>query len=137
MPAIPTSLRRLVIQRAKNRCEYCKLSQAGQVATFHIDHITPVAAGGPTTADNLALACVACSLHKAAKQKARDPDTNELVNIFNPRQELWDEHFRWDDVTIGALTPVGRATVAALKMNRLMMLSIRQEEVLLGRHPPT
>jgi hypothetical protein len=40
-------------------------------------------------------------------------------------------------VTIGALTPVGRATVAALKMNRLMMLSIRQEEVLLGRHPPT
>lgn len=137
MPAIPASLRRLVNQRAKNRCEYCKLSQAGQVATFHIDHVTPVAAGGPTTADSLALACVACSLHKAAKQKARDPETNEWIDIFNPRQQEWNEHFRWDGVTIVALTPMGRATVAALKMNRLMMISIRQEEVLLGRHPPT
>jgi hypothetical protein len=70
MPAIPAALRRLVVQRVENRCEYCKLSQAGQTATFHIDHVTPVAAGGPTTADNLALACVACSLHKAAEQKA-------------------------------------------------------------------
>jgi 5-methylcytosine-specific restriction endonuclease McrA len=75
MPAIPAHLRRLTVQRAKNRCEYCKLSQAGQVATFHIDHVIPVAAGGPTTTDNLALACVACSLHKAAKQKAPDPET--------------------------------------------------------------
>jgi HNH endonuclease len=135
MPAIPAALRRLVVQRAENRCEYCRLSQAGQVATFHIDHVTPVAAGGPTTADNLALACVACSLHKAAKQKALDPETDELVDIFNPRQQQWEEHFRWDDVTIVALTPTGRATVAALRMNRLMMISIRQEEVLLGRHP--
>jgi hypothetical protein len=136
MPAIPASLRRLTVQRAKSRCEYCKLAQAGQVATFHIDHVTPLAAGGLTTADNLALACVACSLHKAAKQKAPDPETNEQVDIFNPRQQQWDEHFRWDDVTIIALTATGRATVTALKMNRLMMISIRQEEALLGRHPP-
>jgi HNH endonuclease len=136
MPAIPASLRRLIIQRANNRCEYCTLSQAGQAATFHIDHVLPVAAGGPTTADNLALACVTCSLHKAAKQKITDPETNELVNVFNPRQQLWQEHFHWEGVTVIGLTATGRATIAALKMNRALMLEIRKEEVLLGRHPP-
>jgi 5-methylcytosine-specific restriction endonuclease McrA len=60
MVTIPAALRRFVIQRSDERCEYCKLSQLGQVATFHIDHIGPVAAGGETTDENLALACVSC-----------------------------------------------------------------------------
>jgi 5-methylcytosine-specific restriction endonuclease McrA len=68
MTTIPASLRRFVIQRADNRCEYCGISQIGQVATFHIDHIAPVMAGGETTAENLALACVSCSLRKGARQ---------------------------------------------------------------------
>jgi HNH endonuclease len=136
MPAIPASLRRLVIQRANNRCEYCTLSQAGQAATFHIDHVLPVVAGGLTTADNLALACVTCSLHKAAKQKVTDPETNELINIFNPRQQVWQEHFSWEGVTVIGLTTTGRATIATLKMNRAIILEIRKEEILLGRHPP-
>lgn len=55
--SIPATLRRLVIERSGDRCEYCGLFQAGQVATFHIDHIVPEIAGGATTADNLALAC--------------------------------------------------------------------------------
>jgi hypothetical protein len=52
---VPVFLRRLVIQRAEDRCEYCGISQLGQVATFHIDHIIPSVAGGETTAENLAL----------------------------------------------------------------------------------
>ena len=51
-----------VMLRAGYRCEYCRLSQLGQEATFHIDHVVPRAAGGPTTSDNLALSCVSCSL---------------------------------------------------------------------------
>jgi hypothetical protein len=58
MTTISASLRRLVIQRAENRCEYCGISQIGQVATFHIDRIVPVVADGETIAENLALACV-------------------------------------------------------------------------------
>ncbi len=135
MPAIPNSLRRLVIQRAENRCEYCKLSQAGQVATFHIDHIIPIASGGLTKEDNLALACVACSLHKSAKHLVIDPDTNVAVPIFNPRQQNWSEHFQWNNVTVVGLTATGRATILALKINRPIMLAIREEEKILGRHP--
>jgi len=135
MTAIPASLRRLVIERSENRCEYCKISQIGQVATFHIDHVVPVAAGGQTTPDNLALACVSCSLRKGARQILKDPETREMVSIFNPRQQKWKEHFTWNDVQLFGLSATGRATVEALNLNRPIMLAIRSEEKLLGRHP--
>lgn len=136
MTAIPVSLRRLVIQRANNRCEYCGISQIGQVATFHLDHIVPVVAGGETTAENLALACVSCSLRKGARQTIKDSNTGVLVFIFNPRLQLWKEHFAWNGVQVIGLTATGRVTVQALDLNRSTMLAIRPEEELLGRHPP-
>jgi hypothetical protein len=133
---IPDALRRSVIQQAKDRCEYCRIAQAGQVATFHIDHIVPVVANGQTTAENLALACVSCSLRKGARQEIEDYQTGIKVSFFNPRQQSWQENFSWDGVQIVGLTPVGRATIEALDLNRAVMLSIRLEEKLLGRHPP-
>jgi hypothetical protein len=136
MATIPASLRRLVIQRAENRCEYCGISQIGQVATFHIDHIVPVVADGETIAENLALACVSCSLRKGARQNLEDSETGKVVSIFNPRQQAWKEHFDWNGVQVVGLTATGRATVQALDLNRATMLAIRAEEELLGRHPP-
>ncbi|HRQ39449.1 MAG TPA: HNH endonuclease signature motif containing protein [Chloroflexota bacterium] len=135
MSYIPAKLRRLVVARAKNRCEYCGLSQEGQVATFHIDHIVPSSKGGETIAENLALACVACSLHKAARLTAVDPLTNDPTPIFNPRQDRWDDHFRWNDVHMMGLTAIGQATIRGLQLNRDLMLAIRAEEKLIGRHP--
>jgi hypothetical protein len=137
MSSIPTSLRRLVIQRSDDRCEYCGISQIGQVATFHIDHVIPVVAGGETTPDNLALACVSCSLRKGARQEIEDLETGETVTIFNPREQSWSKHFHWEGVKVVGLTPTGRATIKALDLNRVTMLAIRAEEELLGRHPPS
>lgn len=133
---IPAALRRLVIQRSGDRCEYCGLSQAGQVATFHIDHIIPEIAGGATTADNLALACVSCSLRKGARQLLKDPESGEVVPVFNPRQQIWKEHFGWKEVEVVGLTATGRATIDALSLNRPIMLAIRGEEEFFNRHPP-
>jgi hypothetical protein len=123
--------------RAGNRCEYCRLSQLGQEAAFHIDHVIPRAAGGPTAAENLALACVSCSLRKWAKQMAVDPDSGQEVPLYNPRTQAWAEHFRWEGERVVPLSPTGRAPVAALAMNRPLILAIRQEEAARGRHPPT
>jgi 5-methylcytosine-specific restriction endonuclease McrA len=106
MTKLPAALRLLVRQRARERCEYCGLSQLGQEATFHIDHVIPVAAGGATRADNLALACVSCSLHKSARQLADDPETGDKAPIFNPRQQIWAEHFLWADVRVIGLTAI-------------------------------
>lgn len=137
MSDIPSSLQAEVVLRAGNRCEYCRLSQLGQEATFHIDHVIPRAAAGPTTTDNLALACVSCSLRKWAKQTAADPDSGEEAPLFNRRTQMWEEHFRWDGVRVVPLTPTGRATVDALAINRPLIIAIREEETVRGRHPPT
>ena len=80
--------------------------------------------------------CSFCSLRKWAKQTATDPDSGEEVPLFNPRTQAWGEHFRWEGERVVPLTPTGRATVAALAMNRPLILAIRQEEAARGRHPP-
>src|SRR5204863_4576620 len=125
----------LVRSRADEHCEYCGLSQKGQEARFHVDHVVPQVAGGPTTSENLALACVSCSLRKAARQWAQDPRSGTDVPLYHPRHDSWSEHFRWEGVHLGGLTPSGRATVEALDMNRPLILAIRVEEAILGRHP--
>lgn len=127
MSDVPARLHRLVLQRAGTRCEYCGLSQAGQEASFHVDHIVPKVAKGATRADNLALACVSCSLRKEARRSAIDLVTGRKVALFHPRRQRWRDHFRWAGVRVLGLTPTGRATVSALRMNRPLILAIREE----------
>jgi len=134
---VPERLRRLVVNRAAGRCEYCGLSQEGQEATFHIDHVLPLSAGGASTEGNLALACVSCSLRKESRRSAIDPSSGRRVPLFHPRRQRWLDHFRWDGATVAPLTATGRATIVALQMNRPLILSIRTEEAHRGRHPPT
>jgi hypothetical protein len=137
MSGVPARLRRLVVRRARDRCEYCQLSQQGQEAAFHIDHIIPRSAGGPTIETNLALACVSCSLRKAGRRSAPDPATGRKVALAHPRRQAWADHFRWEAVTVIGRTPTGRATVSALHLNRPLIHAIRREEVLRARHPPS
>jgi hypothetical protein len=137
MSDISPALHAEVELRAGNRCAYCGLSQLGQEATFHIDHVIPRAAGGLTVPENLALACVSCSLRKWARQSAIDPDTGEEVPLFNPRTQVWTEHFRWEGPRVLPLSATGRATVDTLAMNRPLIIAIRLEEAAYGRHPPT
>ena len=133
---IPASLRRQVITRALNCCEYCSLSQLGQEATFHVDHVIPLSNGGPTNLENLALARVSCSLRKGAATIVFDSVTGQDVAIFNPRRHKWNEHFRWSDVEVVGFTPTGRGTVSHWQLNRPLILEIRQEEKNRKRHPP-
>ena len=133
---IPASVRREVVQRAENRCEYCGLSQAGQEAVFHVDHITPVIAGGATALHNLALACVSCSLRKGARRMVVDAESGEIVPIFDPRRDSWREHFHWVGARVHGITAKGRATLNALSFNRPLAVAIREEETLRFQHPP-
>ncbi len=133
MRHISAKLRRLVRNRSGERCEYCHLSQAGQEASFHIDHITPLASGGQTVAESLALACVSCSLRKGARQTVMDPNTGDYVPLYDPRHHRWSEHFAWQGVRLLGLTAIGRATINALDLNRPLILAIREEDAALGR----
>ena len=81
-PQIPVRLIRQVRQRAGDVCEYCRLPQASQEATFHVDHVLRRSQHRPTELLNLALACVTCSLRKSARTSAVDPKTgNTAVSV--------------------------------------------------------
>lgn len=134
--ATPDRLRRIVTERAGERCEYCGLSQVGQEALFHVDHIRPVSAGGESKMENLALACVSWSLHKSDRQTGVDPETGELVRLFHPRTDCFAEHMAWHSPRVVGLTPTGRATVETLGMNLARVMTARLVGVALGTYPP-
>jgi hypothetical protein len=80
---------------------------------------------------------LSCSLRKAARTKARDPRTGTLVPLYHPRTHQWDDHFaRSPSWLIRGKTPIGRATVIALKMNRPAIVAIRQLLGSVGKFPP-
>jgi hypothetical protein len=64
--------------------------------------------------------------------------TGESVLLFHPRRQQWSEHFYWseDGSEIIGLTPVGRATVAALNMNHPDIVEARRRWAKVGWHPP-
>ena len=135
---IPRGLRELVARTACHRCGYC-LSQEAVVGTpMVIDHIVPESLGGPTEEVNLWLACPLCNAHKGDRITALDANTGEIVRLFNPRQQVWVDHFEWTsegDRIVGR-TPIGRATVIALQLNRPSLVRARRAWVSVGWHPP-
>jgi hypothetical protein len=135
---IPADLRRLVIERARNYCEYCRYPGRYAPQTSPIDHIIPREAGGQTVAENLAQSCQGCNGHKAARTSAIDPVTGLLVSLYNPREQRWNEHFSWseDYLQITGLTSTGRATVEALQLNRDGLVNMRRVHYAVGEHPP-
>ena len=93
---------------------YCLLPQVSQEATFHIDHIIPRIERGETSAANLALACVTCSLRKGARMFVIDPETKTTARLFHPREEKWSDHFRWNDgFEYEGLSKTGNAIIFA------------------------
>jgi hypothetical protein len=105
--------------RAGHRCEYCRAPEVVSGAVFQVEHVVPRTAGGSNSPSNLALACPSCNGFKSDRQTARDELSGQTVPLFNPRADRWDEHFRIDvdRLEIVGVTPVGRATVAALDIN--------------------
>src|SRR3954462_7484574 len=111
-------LRAIIRRRARFRCEYCLFPERFAELHFQIDHVTARQHGGPTRAENLALACLRCNSHKGPNLSGIDPQSGEIVRLFNPRRDIWCEHFRWNGAKRAALSDVGQATIAVLCINR-------------------
>lgn len=124
--------------RADGCCEYCRSQARVAVQPFSIEHVVPRARGGETTLENVALACQGCNNHKYDRIEGHDPITGGLVALFHPRLDQWDHHFAWSDdfAWMVGLTPVGRATVEALRLNREGVVNLRRARRAVGMHPP-
>jgi HNH endonuclease len=130
--------RQMVLERARGCCEYCQSQMRYATQRFSIEHIQPKAKGGQDNLQNLALSCQGCNNHKFTRTEARDPMTNLLVPLYQPREQAWLEHFAWNEdfVLVIGLTPTGRATVDALQLNRDGVVNLRRALHALGEHPP-
>lgn len=113
---IPVPLRRAVVARAQNRCEYCGKPPIS-FFPHEVDHIVAEKHGGDTSLENLAFACFECNRHKGSDIASFDPESGALTLLFNPRQDLWPDHFRYERSAIVPLTAVGRTTIFLLRLN--------------------
>lgn len=127
-----------VAKRAGHRCEYCRAPEVLFTFRFEIDHITPLYKGGRDTSDNWALACRACNLWKADVIDRNDTVTKTDIRLFHPRTDHWFDHFNFkldESMLIIPATPIGRVTVAQLRLNAPAQLEARKWWMLLGLFP--
>jgi HNH endonuclease len=136
---ISAQLRQQIIAAADYRCEYCKSSSRLTGTPLVMEHIFPRSLGGTDDQENLAASCYRCNEFKGAKTHAIDPDTDQLVELFNPRIQVWTEHFVWENngTLVTGLTNIGRATVIALRLNNETIVEARAFWIEAGWHPPT
>ena len=136
--ALSEKLRQSVHDRADGYCEYCQSRDDLATRRFVIEHIMPVAKGGTNDLENLALSCPGCNGHKYNKTEGLDIIANEMAPIYNARKQNWLEHFTWnhDFTEIVGLTPTGRVTKEALKMNSPRLVKRRAIYQLIDLHPP-
>jgi hypothetical protein len=135
---ISEALRQRVLEQAGNRCGYCLSAQQYMMGQLEIEHIRPKSLGGDDSEDNLWLACRLCNGYKGSQIEALDPESGQVITLYNPRFQLWSQHFKWSEsgTHIVGKNPRGRATILALQLNNPVAVTVRQNWVSAGWHPP-
>lgn len=126
-----------VARRAGFLCEYCRSPDGHSTHAFSLEHAWPKAKDGGDDLDNLVLSCQGCNNHKYTHTEAVDPQTGEVVPLFNPRIQVWEQHFTWseDHLEVRALTAIGRAAIALLHLNRERLRTLRRTLAVTQEHP--
>ena len=95
------------------------------IGRLQMDHVIGEQHSGPTSADNLALAGLDCNAAKGPNIATLDPAGGDLIRLFHPRRDRWDDHFALDGARLRGLTAVGRGTIRLLRMNDEIRLIAR------------
>jgi len=130
MSHISGALRLQVKSRANGLCEYCRYDERYAMKTFECDHIIAEKHGGNTTLENLCFSCFDCNRYKGSDLCSYDEVESLIVTLYNPREMIWEKHFRLLNNRIEALTPQGRITTHLLRFNHPQQV---EERALLNR----
>lgn len=132
---VPARLRDQAQRRAGGRCEYCLIHEDDVLLSHEPDHIIARKHGGQTIAENIAWACFLCNRFKGSDIASIDPSTQEIVRLFQPRTDGWQDHFEIEKGRIIGRTPEGRATAEMLRLNRPECVETRCHLASVGRYP--
>jgi hypothetical protein len=132
---INAALRQLVATRADFLCEYCLIHEEDTFFGCEVDHVISEKHGGQSEAENLAYACAFCNRSKGSDIGSITQRTGAFVRFFNPRTDLWADHFALVGVSIIALSDVGEVTERILDFNSGERLFERRALQSIGRYP--
>jgi hypothetical protein len=135
---IAEGLYQLVAEDAHRACGYCRAPQDALPYRLEVEHLVPVSRGGSHQRDNLWLSCHKCNKLRSNRTSAVDPLTQVESRLFDPRRDEWRQHFAHHDEAryIVGRTAVGRATVAALRLNDEYHVKARSVWIVAGIYPP-
>jgi len=105
------------------------------VLPFQVDHIRSLKHSGSSDLTNLAWSCLPCNSGKGPNVAGYDPQTEELLPLFNPRSDVWSDHFEWEGALLAGKSPCGRATIDVLKINRTERVQLRLVLIEAGLFP--
>lgn len=133
---VSDNLRNEVELRAKSVCEYCRIRIEDTYFGGEIDHIISLKHRGETVSENLALACQPCNRNKGSDLGSISDASNQLIRFFNPRTDIWNEHFHISsDGEIEPLTEIGEVTASIFGFNEPERIAERQGLIELGTYP--
>ena len=107
-------------------------SARAQRPYHHVEHNVAKQHGGSDEPADLALVCHRCNLRKGPHLGGIDPSTQAMIQLFYPRQDRWDDHFRLR-VRIEGIAPT--ATVQVLAMNDARRTDLGAELLVRGGLP--
>ncbi|HEX9939134.1 MAG TPA: HNH endonuclease signature motif containing protein [Longimicrobium sp.] len=85
---------------------------------YEVDHILSLKHGGRSDLRNFAFACFDCNRFKGTDVGSIVPGSAAFTRLYNPRMDVWPEHFRLDlGVFIIGITGIGAATARVLDLN--------------------
>lgn len=132
---ISDALRLQVAERAERHCEYCLIFEDDTHFGCQIDHIISIKHGGDTTLDNLTYACAFCNRAKGSDVGSIISETNTFVRLYNPRIDIWADHFELDGVVIKTKSDIGRIIAQILKFNDYDRVLERETLHAVGAYP--
>lgn len=107
---ISSAIRREVAERAGFRCEYCLLAEKFMGHSAQIDHIISLKHKGTNAIDSLAYSCWLCNCNKGSDVGSLIHDTRTFTRFYNPRIDIWSEHFQLINYQIEPLSDIGSVT---------------------------
>jgi hypothetical protein len=117
MSRVSENLKLLVAHRASLRCEYCKIPDMGFGLPFQVDHIRAIKHGGTSAYSNLAYCCPDCNRYKGTDVGSYGDNDDTLIPFFNPRKDIWHDHFVVENGKIIGVDQIGRVTSKIFRFN--------------------